>query len=143
MPKHVTLSDAVWDELAKQGIFGESEDDVLRRILGLPKATPDEVIQMVPRTRPTSLSDRKRYALTDKGHEFLKGYTKPTQKRAILELILDLTKKRKDGVPEPSLLRAMRDHPVLTESKQSMRQLLRWYQSREFGPENLTIVTET
>jgi len=143
MPKQVTLSDAVWDEIAKQGNFGESEDDVLRRILGLPEPTPDEIIQMVPRSRPTGFSSRKRYALTDKGHEFLKEYTKPTQKRAILELIQSLTKKRKDGAPEQLLLRAMRDHPVLMESKQPMRKLLSWYQSSEFGPEHLTIVADT
>ena len=143
MPKHVTLSDTVWDEIAKQGSFGESEDDVLRRILGLPEATPDEAIQLVPRPRLHGMASRKRYSLTEKGARFLKEYDKPTQKRAILELISEMTKKRKEGVAEGALLRTMRDHPVLSESRQSMRQLLRWYQSKEFGPEGLTAVKDS
>lgn len=31
----IRISDEVWDEIAKQGKFGETEDDVLRRVFGL------------------------------------------------------------------------------------------------------------
>ena len=31
----IRISDAVWDEIAKRGVFGESPDDVLRRVFGI------------------------------------------------------------------------------------------------------------
>ena len=31
----IRISDEVWEEIAKQGKFGETEDDVLRRVFGL------------------------------------------------------------------------------------------------------------
>ena len=35
--KNVRISDEVWEEIAKRGKFGETEDDVLRRVFGLEK----------------------------------------------------------------------------------------------------------
>ncbi len=37
----VRISEEVWDEIAKRGKFGESVDDVLRRVFGLTSALPD------------------------------------------------------------------------------------------------------
>jgi len=45
--KSVKVSDEVWDEIAKKGKFGETEDDVLRRVLNLAPlntSTRDEVV---------------------------------------------------------------------------------------------------
>lgn len=47
--KRIAISDYLWDEIAKNGQFGESEDDVLRRMLGLPDAEPDEKIVLTAR----------------------------------------------------------------------------------------------
>lgn len=33
--RNVKISDAVWEEIAKLGRFGETEDDVLRRVFGI------------------------------------------------------------------------------------------------------------
>ena len=34
----IWVSDAVWEEIAKRGKFGETEDDVLRRVFGIEEA---------------------------------------------------------------------------------------------------------
>ena len=39
---HVRLSEEVWQKIAKQGQFGETEDDVLRRVFKLPPVTAEE-----------------------------------------------------------------------------------------------------
>ena len=39
MVKSIKVSQEVWDEIAKRGNFGESEDAVLRRVFGLGDAT--------------------------------------------------------------------------------------------------------
>jgi hypothetical protein len=142
MSRQVTLSDVVWGEIATRGDFGESEDDVLRRVFGLPQATPDDMIELVTRPRNPLLTEDRTYELTDKGQMFLRENKKVTQKRAILELIESLKTGRNGGVREDTLIRAMRDHPHLVRSRQPLRQLLRWYQSKDFGPEELTIVSE-
>ena len=142
MPKQIMLSDTVWDEIAKRGSFGESEDDVLRRIFELPEATPDEKIQLVARPRAMPAAERRAYMLTDKGRKFINENHKPTQKLVILTLIDRLTSKKGDPVREMTLLRAMREDPLIQRSRQSPRQLLRWYQSKEFGPEELAIIQD-
>ena len=38
--KTVRISDEVWEEIAKRGKFGETEDDVLRRVFGINKREP-------------------------------------------------------------------------------------------------------
>jgi hypothetical protein len=42
MPKKIPVSDAVWDEIAKRGSFGETEDTVLRRVFDLPVVAPKQ-----------------------------------------------------------------------------------------------------
>ena len=39
---HVKLSEEVWQKIAEQGQFGETEDDVLRRVFKLPAVTAEE-----------------------------------------------------------------------------------------------------
>ena len=54
--KTIRISDEVWDEIAKRGKFGETEDDVLRRIfsiagpsLPLPKPIPSRIKKAILR----------------------------------------------------------------------------------------------
>ena len=42
----ITVSDAVWNAIAERGKFGETEDDVLRRVFGL---APDHGPEQPPR----------------------------------------------------------------------------------------------
>ena len=55
----VKISDAVWAEIAERGKFGETEDDVLRRVFDLPSGDEAERPQM-----PTGRRGRgnRRYA---------------------------------------------------------------------------------
>ena len=46
----IRISDEVWDEIAKTGKFGETEDDVLRRIFGI-KAPTAAQTTVSPRPR--------------------------------------------------------------------------------------------
>jgi negative regulator of replication initiation len=39
---HIRLSEEVWQKIAEQGQFGETEDDVLRRVFKLPSVTAEE-----------------------------------------------------------------------------------------------------
>ncbi len=36
--RNITVTDPVWEAIASRGRFGETEDDVLRRVFGLPPA---------------------------------------------------------------------------------------------------------
>ena len=54
--KTIRISDEVWDEIAKRGKFGETEDDVLRRIFSiaglsrpLPKPMPSRIKKAILR----------------------------------------------------------------------------------------------
>lgn len=38
----IKVSDAVWNAIAERGNFGETEDDVLRRVFGTPPSTEDD-----------------------------------------------------------------------------------------------------
>jgi hypothetical protein len=40
--KTIRISDQVWEAIAERGKFGETEEDVLRRVFNLPKNTNDE-----------------------------------------------------------------------------------------------------
>ena len=141
MAKRVMLSESVWAEIAKQGQFGESEDDVLRRVLDMSEAEDDERISLMPSWASETRRSR-RYALTKGGANFIATHPKPTQKRVILELIQEVCNKRGGSATEAQLLAAIGENPVLNKSRQSPRSLLRWYQSRQFEPEKLTIVKE-
>lgn len=47
--KTIRISDEVWEEIAKRGKFGETEDNVLRRVFGLDKREP--VSRVIGHTR--------------------------------------------------------------------------------------------
>lgn len=47
----IEISDEVWDGIAKHGKFGETEDDVLRRILGVPPQSSEVHEQRSPGAR--------------------------------------------------------------------------------------------
>ena len=46
----VELTDEVWDEIAKRGKFGETEDDVLRRVFGIGPVSMSHQPQRAPVT---------------------------------------------------------------------------------------------
>lgn len=49
--KSISVSVPVWEEIASRGKFGETEDDVLRRVFGLPgSATEQGSTSAVPRS---------------------------------------------------------------------------------------------
>jgi len=59
----IQVSDPVWAQIAKRGKFGETEDDVLRRVFDIPKnlPSPGEILSSLPREsrrRPPSLPRR-------------------------------------------------------------------------------------
>ena len=56
MPRTITISDAVWDAIAARGKFGETEEDVLRRVLNLPANNPQS-----PTTSHLPLSPASRH----------------------------------------------------------------------------------
>lgn len=47
----IKISEAVWQAIAERGKFGETEDDVLRRVFELPEATPDDQVKTSRRGR--------------------------------------------------------------------------------------------
>ena len=40
--RHIKLSEEVWQKIAERGQFGETEDDVLRRVFDLPQLAAEE-----------------------------------------------------------------------------------------------------
>jgi negative regulator of replication initiation len=49
--KTIRISDEVWAEIAKRGKFGETEDDVLRRIFSIAGPSPP-----LPKPRPSGIT---------------------------------------------------------------------------------------
>ena len=52
--KTVRVSEDIWGEIAKRGKFGESVDDVLRRVFGLDSAPEDETSEEQPSAQRTN-----------------------------------------------------------------------------------------
>lgn len=64
--RSISISQPVWDAIASRGKFGETEDDVLRRILGVPPRSASEPAPAVQsRTTRQSNGQRRSFA-TDK-----------------------------------------------------------------------------
>ena len=63
--KSIEVSRPVWDAIAARGKFGETEDDVLRRVLGVGRNDKEEELQraLVPQTKVPA---RRRSFATDK-----------------------------------------------------------------------------
>lgn len=53
--KTIRISDEVWDEIAKRGKFGETEDDVLRRIFSIAGPSRPTLRPMPPRVKKAIL----------------------------------------------------------------------------------------
>lgn len=51
--KTIRLSDEVWNAIAAKGKFGETEDDVLRRVFEIKKSNQAVVVTAKPATRET------------------------------------------------------------------------------------------
>ena len=62
----IEVSDPVWAQIAKRGKFGETEDDVLRRVFDIPKdsSSLEEILSSLPKEsrRRTSSSPRRTIA---------------------------------------------------------------------------------
>ena len=71
----IRISEAVWQEIAKRGVFGETEDDVLKRIFEIEGETPPPENEpnlgggppAAVRSPPSQYSKREGFA-TDKMH---------------------------------------------------------------------------
>ena len=54
----IRISEEVWDEIAKRGVFGETPDIVLRRIFGLDKSTDKHLkLNKIPPSKPEKKID--------------------------------------------------------------------------------------
>ena len=73
--KSVPISQLVWDAIASRGKFGETEDDVLRRVFGLPPRSASEpVTTSAPPSRAARQSNgRRRSFATDKLSSYISG----------------------------------------------------------------------
>ena len=60
----IRVSDEVWDEIAKRGKFGETEDDVLRRVFGLGNNVRGANAMLAAQSKPQrpTARPRRRYA---------------------------------------------------------------------------------
>lgn len=68
--KTISISVPVWEAIASRGKFGESEDDVLRRVFGLP-ALSSKSSAIAPATRQSN-GTRRSFA-TDKLSSYISG----------------------------------------------------------------------
>src|SRR3546814_367969 len=71
--KSVSISQPVWDAIASRGKFGETEDDVLRRVFGLPsRSTSEPAPPSQSRANRPSNGSRPSFA-TDKLSSYISG----------------------------------------------------------------------
>jgi len=71
----ISISDPVWDAIASRGKFGETEDDVLRRVFGLPPlASGATVAAKAPSSAAPAMQGRRRSSFaTDKLSSYISG----------------------------------------------------------------------
>jgi negative regulator of replication initiation len=75
--RSISISEPVWQALAAQGKFGETEDDVLRRVFGLPPAPEaaapprSGLTQAKPQTRSAGM--RRRSFATNRMSSYISG----------------------------------------------------------------------
>lgn len=65
----IRISDEVWDEIAERGKFGETPDDVLRRVFGLDKAR--DTSQRVQTKIRERFAEQRMTARVEDGHLFV------------------------------------------------------------------------
>jgi hypothetical protein len=73
--KSISISEPVWQAIASRGKFGETEDDVLRRVFGVPPLAGDSAVPPIARTAPTTRQSngRRRSFATDKLSSYISG----------------------------------------------------------------------
>lgn len=71
--KPISISQPVWDAIASRGKFGETEDDVLRRVFGLPPRTASEPAPPAQDHTVRQSSSRRRSFATDKLSSYISG----------------------------------------------------------------------
>lgn len=73
--KPISISQPVWEAIASRGKFGETEDDVLRRVFGLPPREPGMPVdpKLTPRLAHRSGAAQRRSFATDKLTSYISG----------------------------------------------------------------------
>lgn len=73
----ISISEPVWQAIAGVGKFGESEDDVLRRVFGIPAASDAKVTQALSQSQAPvpvrSQSNSRRSFATDRMSSYISG----------------------------------------------------------------------
>lgn len=69
--KSISVSLPVWEAIASRGKFGETEDDVLRRVFGLSGSTAEPATKATPAHRESN-GPRRSFA-TDKLSSYISG----------------------------------------------------------------------
>jgi len=70
--KLISISEPVWEAIASRGKFGETEDDVLRRVFGLPVLS-DNSQSAVPAKITRQDKGRRQSFATDKLSSYISG----------------------------------------------------------------------
>lgn len=72
--KTISISEPVWDAIASRGKFGETEDDVLRRVFGIrPLSPPAASVPARPATGARQSKGRRGSFATDKLSSYISG----------------------------------------------------------------------
>lgn len=73
--KAIMVSDPVWQAIASRGKFGETEDDVLRRVFHLPASAEADAEpgEMSPSATPHRATGRRRSFATNKLSSYISG----------------------------------------------------------------------
>lgn len=71
--KSISISQPVWDAIASRGKFGETEDDVLRRVFGLPSRSTSEPAPASQSRSTRQGNGRRRSFATDKLSSYISG----------------------------------------------------------------------
>jgi hypothetical protein len=81
--KSIRISDEVWAEIARRGKFGETEEDVLRRIFGLSEGNSEEIIfSKSSQTRGHYATDRLSAGIS--GNKYVLKFASGQKKEIIL-----------------------------------------------------------
>lgn len=71
--KSVSISQPVWDAIASRGKFGETEDDVLRRVFNISPRAASEPAPPAPSRTARQSKGRRRSFATDKLSSYISG----------------------------------------------------------------------
>jgi hypothetical protein len=71
--KSISISQSVWNAIASRGKFGETEDDVLRRVFRLPPRSTSEPLPPAQNHTTNQSKGRRRSFATDKLSSYISG----------------------------------------------------------------------